>query len=153
MGSVHACKPKAVEKLSMHVEEKAASAYAHNSCFTQLEQPIRRLRKRQEFRSISADHVAAHASTLVIQCRKHPTQTKEVGIGYTVTKRVGGAVVRNRVKRRLRAIEKTIMMPLTLLGYNYVVIAKPAIITIPYEQLGKDMQYALKKLHHKMGLK
>lgn len=72
-------------------------------------------------------------------------------IGYTVTKRCGGAVQRNRIKRRLRAaVQKTLpsrAMPRT----DYVLIGKPATYDAPFKHIVRDLKYALSR-HAKAAL-
>ena len=54
-------------------------------------------------------------------------------VGFTVTKKVGNAVVRNRVKRRLRAVAAEVFPRLGRAGTDYVVIGRLATLTRPFE--------------------
>ncbi len=64
-------------------------------------------------------------------------------VGYTVTKKMGNSVTRNRIKRRLREVVSDVLPSLGQDGYSYVLIAKHHTLDRPYASLIKDMQYAL----------
>jgi ribonuclease P protein component len=58
--------------------------------------------------------------------------------GFTVTKKIGNAVVRNRIRRRLRAAAKAAALHGTH-GADYVLIARPAALALPFERLVTDL--------------
>jgi ribonuclease P protein component len=62
--------------------------------------------------------------------------------GFVVSKAVGGAVVRNKVRRRLRHLVRERLAELPP-GASLVVRALPAAATTPYDQLGADLDAAL----------
>jgi ribonuclease P protein component len=73
--------------------------------------------------------------------------------GYTVSKKVGGAVVRNRVRRRLRALTAA-LDPATLTpGFDYVLIARPAAAERSFADLKNDLDQALTRVHQQQGQK
>lgn len=69
-------------------------------------------------------------------------------VGYTVTTKCGNAVVRNRIKRRLRALVKELLPELGKPGTDYVFIAlaeaKPNAADAPFDALREAMQRVLK---------
>ncbi len=67
-------------------------------------------------------------------------------IGYTVTKKIGGAVVRNRLKRRLRALAREILPELGLAGHDHVLIGRSDGVTRDFQALRDDLRRALGKL-------
>ena len=67
--------------------------------------------------------------------------------GFTVSKKVGKAVVRNRVRRRLKAAARE-LLPMARAGYDYVVIARPSAIERPYADLKADLALAMTRVHH-----
>lgn len=70
----------------------------------------------------------------------------EVRVGFTVTRKVGNAVARNRVKRRLRAAAAEVFPRIGRSGTDYVVIGRAATLTRPYDALCADLEQAIVKL-------
>ncbi len=66
-------------------------------------------------------------------------------IGFTVTKKVGNAVVRNRVRRRLREAARLLLPQLGLRGADLVLIGRDATRTRDFARLGEDLRRALAK--------
>jgi ribonuclease P protein component len=66
-------------------------------------------------------------------------------LGITVSRRVGGAVVRTRVKRRLREWFRT-HRALFPMGKDFVVIARPTAATAPAEEIGRELEGVLARL-------
>ena len=66
-------------------------------------------------------------------------------VGYTASKKIGGAVKRNRAKRRLRAAVAHVMPFSAKNGNDYVVIARKATLTRRFEDLQADLKKALEK--------
>lgn len=104
-----------------------------------------RLRQRRQFLAVAATRVSCAASGLVLQVRRLSDPAETPAIGYTASKKVGNAVARNRAKRRLRALAAE-MMPTALRGHHYVLIARTATVTRPFEALRRDLAYCLRRL-------
>ncbi len=69
-------------------------------------------------------------------------------IGFIVSKKVGGAVTRNRVRRRLRELFRT--LPERPLGMDLVVIARGQADGAPFEALGQALSFALAKVQQRL---
>ncbi|WP_158811146.1 ribonuclease P protein component [Beijerinckia sp. L45] len=68
-------------------------------------------------------------------------------VGFTVTKKVGGSVVRNRARRRLReALRLSDGLPVRS-GHDYVVIARLEAIRLPFSTLQTDLTRAIRSVH------
>lgn len=65
--------------------------------------------------------------------------------GYTVTKKIGGAVVRNRMKRRLRALARELFPAQGVAGADHVLIGREAGIERDFSGLREELQRALAK--------
>src|SRR5437868_5442436 len=68
-------------------------------------------------------------------------------VGFTVTKKIGGAVVRNRMKRRFRALAREIMPAKGVPGSDHVMIGRAKGIERDFGQLRNELADALDKLH------
>ncbi len=69
-----------------------------------------------------------------------------VRVGYTASKKVGGAVERNRARRRLRAVVAKIIPDHAKPGYDLVLIARKGTLTRPFPKLLDDLVKSLKRL-------
>ena len=87
--------------------------------------------------------------SLVLQMRAAPTEISAplVRLGFTATKKLGNAVVRNRVKRRLRAAAQAVMPLHARPGHDYVLVGREATPLRAFSALLQDLTQALKKVH------
>jgi ribonuclease P protein component len=69
-----------------------------------------------------------------------------IRVGYTVTKKIGGAVVRNRMKRRFRALARAILPELGVSGADHVLIGRAGGIERDYATLADEFRRALAKV-------
>ena len=65
--------------------------------------------------------------------------------GFTVTKKIGNAVVRNRLKRRLRAVVRAVLPAAGIAGADHVLIGRSAGLTRDFAALKADLVTALVK--------
>ena len=105
---------------------------------------IERLKKRPDFLACAqADHCARGA--VLIQARLRDTSPL-VRAGFTATKRIGGAVERNRAKRRLREAARLLLPEFASPGFDYVFIARGGVASRPWARLLDDVKSALLRL-------
>ncbi len=69
-------------------------------------------------------------------------------VGYTVSKAVGGAVVRNLAKRRLREVVRALAPLYAKNHYDYVVIARKEIANSEFDKIVNDLKFCLKRIHN-----
>jgi len=105
-----------------------------------------RLKKRSDFLKASKSGKSIVTKGLVLQAILSNTE-ETPRIGFTVTKKVGNAVIRNRIKRRLRAVVSDVIGSLGQDGYDYVLIGRKSTLNREYIALTKDLRYALHKIH------
>jgi ribonuclease P protein component len=72
-------------------------------------------------------------------------------LGLTVSKKVGNAVVRNRMKRRLRELARAILPEAGMAGADHVLIGRAGGVERPFPELVEDLTRALRKLQAKAG--
>ncbi len=69
-----------------------------------------------------------------------------VRFGITVTKRIGGAVERNRIKRRFREALRLTPDLLVKAGRDYVIVAKAEALTSGFQTLQSELSNAIRKI-------
>ena len=69
----------------------------------------------------------------------------KIRAGYTVTKKIGGAVVRNRMKRRFRALAQALLPVRGIAGADHILIGREAGIAQDFAMLSADLERALAK--------
>ena len=72
-------------------------------------------------------------------------------LGITVSRKVGGAVVRNRMKRRFRELAREILPCQGIAGADHVLIGRGSGIERPFDQLRSDLLGALRRLASRAG--
>ena len=105
---------------------------------------IARIQKRVDFLACAQGPHCARGAVLV-QARARD-DSPLVRAGFTATKRIGGAVQRNRAKRRLREAVRQILPELAHPGFDYVFIARGGVTTRPWPRLLDDVKSALLRL-------
>lgn len=84
----------------------------------------------------------------VLQARDRTDGTNDIRIGYTCSKKLGNAVMRNRAKRRLREVARLSLPTMGRAGWDYVLIGKREVTaTRDFQDMLADMRYALGKVH------
>lgn len=108
------------------------------------------LKNRSDFVRIAKDGQKWVSKGLIIQALENDLGC--IRVGYTVTKRVDKrAVVRNRIKRRLRAVASDVIKNEALISCDYVLIGRSETQDRPYETLKKDLRWCLKKMSFLKG--
>jgi ribonuclease P protein component len=82
----------------------------------------------------------------VLLVRPRDDHDPTMRIGFTVTKKVGNAVIRNRMKRRFRALSREILPELGIAGADHVLIGRAGGIERDYANLTVELKRALKKV-------
>jgi len=104
-----------------------------------------RLRKRADFLDVAAG-TRSPAAAFVLQSRAR-ADTGPPRVGFTVSKKVGNAVERNRVRRRLREIVRLSDAARLRPGNDYVLIGRRPALDQPFARLIEDFCRALERIH------
>jgi ribonuclease P protein component len=106
-----------------------------------------RLKTRDDFLRVGAGRARAVRPGLILQAAPQPDDgNAALRIGFTVSKRIGNAVVRNRAKRRLRAAAASVLPLHGKAGTDYVLIARAGTGERVYAELLADLEGALRQL-------
>jgi len=111
---------------------------------------IGRLKTRAEFLHVRGG-ARFTAPSLVLQARRRLAGEAEEApgarFGFTATKGLGGAVVRNRARRRLKEAVRVAGPSHAMAGYDYVLIAREGTVQRRFTELIKDLERALVRVH------
>jgi len=117
---------------------------------------IERLKTRPEFLRVAATRKKWAAPGLILQVKSHPADGQStptdgfLRVGFTVSRKVGNSVARNRAKRRLRALAADVLPRCSLgpdqSGFDLVIIGRRTTLTRPYIKLAEDLLKALRKV-------
>lgn len=101
------------------------------------------LKENHVFRRLYTKGDSCANRYLVLYCRRNGSQKNRVGL--TVSKKLGHAVVRNRVRRRLREVYRLHEAEF-LPGFDLVVVARSRAIDAPFDALSAAYLSAAAKL-------
>lgn len=101
------------------------------------------LKKNSDFRRLYTKGKSTVNPYLAVYCRRN--RTGENRLGYTVSTKLGHAVVRNRIRRRLREVVR-LNAPRLKTGWDIVLVARARCIEAPYARLDQAFLAACDKL-------
>ncbi len=105
---------------------------------------MQRLRQRADFLA-AATAAKVPTAAFVLQARKRD-DSGSVRVGFTVSRKIGTAVERNRVRRRLKEIVRLSAATGLSRGHDYVLIGRRAALSLPFAQMSEDFKRALRRL-------
>ena len=105
------------------------------------------LSKNEDFKSLLSKKKTSNKYTTIFFGNLDNKNNQKLNISFVVKKKIGNAVKRNKIKRRLRNIinEATKKMPLNF-KYSYLVIAKPTMLNNEYTNIKETLFQELKKI-------
>jgi ribonuclease P protein component len=106
------------------------------------------IKKRSDFLAANAGRRAATPG-FVLLVHDRQDSNPAIRVGFTVTRKIGGAVVRNRMKRRFRALAREIVPTKGFPGSDHVIIGRARGIERDYAQLRSELAGALDGLRRK----
>jgi ribonuclease P protein component len=104
---------------------------------------MERLRQHADFLAAAQGAKVATAG-FVLQARARK-DSGPIRVGFTVSRKVGNAVERNRVRRRLREIVR--QSAAICRGHDYVLVGRRAALGVPFERLVEEFDRALRYVH------
>ncbi len=104
-----------------------------------------RIVRRADYLRVQAAERRAVQPGLLLQAAPESDQ-KTMPVGFTASRKVGNAVLRNRARRRLKALAAEYLPRHAAPGHAYVLVARQATPARPYAELRGDLERALRKL-------
>lgn len=112
---------------------------------------LKRLKNRKDFLAIAARNRRWVTPSFIVQADpprgdNDAGSNGDVWAGFTVSKKVGNAVARNRLRRRLRELARLNLMAVSKPGWRYVFVGRATACEASFERLQKDLGWAIAKL-------
>ena len=134
---------------------------------------LRRLKTRPEFLKVAATGAKWVTPGLVLQARQRPAvrpretapqgassegtpseaEAEQPRVGFTVSRKVGNAIRRNRARRRLRAAAMEVLPEHGRSGCDYVLIGRAGTLDRRYADLVMDLRTAIERIGERSGTK
>lgn len=111
------------------------------------------LKKRKDFVRVASKGAKMVTSSIILQAALSLSVEKTgPKVGYTTTKKIGKAHIRNRTRRRMRAAVRELFKDRALPNIEYVLIGRYNTADIAFETIKGDLCYGLKKIHKLLNL-
>lgn len=107
---------------------------------------VLKIKSRKDFVKLSNEGQKFISCGIVLQLMKRIDGNKyqdAIRVGFTTTKKLGNAVCRNRIRRRLREVARRLLPVLGEAGYDYVFIGRKAAFDREFSKLVADGRYVL----------
>jgi ribonuclease P protein component len=111
-----------------------------------------RLLDRSDFLRAAGQGVRKGTPAFLLQAAKpQDRESTALRVGFTATKKLGNAVIRNRAKRRLRAAADVALTGLPLVAADVVLIARPDALTRTFAHMTEDLRKAAEHAFRQLG--
>ena len=100
------------------------------------------IKKRSEFTRSNKFSKKIHTSNFIIQKLESNTIDKIPHFGFTITKKIGSSIIRNKIKRKLKSIIRELLKYRDKyfdLSFNYILICKKEIVKVSYDDLENEL--------------
>jgi ribonuclease P protein component len=109
---------------------------------------VKKLKSRKDFLRLTRAK-RAHSASFVLQSYDR-NDDAPLRVGFTCSKKVGNAVARNRAKRRLRELARSVFPVSGKIGHDYVLVGRANVTAITkFVAMQAELETALQKLHTK----
>tara|TARA_B110000444_G_C18392701_1_gene390052 strand:+ start:188 stop:532 length:345 start_codon:yes stop_codon:yes gene_type:complete len=106
------------------------------------------LSKNEDFKNLLKEKKISNKYTTIFFGKLKNKDYKKINISFVAKKKIGNAVKRNKIKRRLKNITNEGIKKLSLnFNYSYLVIAKPTMLNNEYIMIKKNLLESFKKIN------
>ena len=108
---------------------------------------LARLTQRKQFLAAAEHGRRFRSSAFAVQVRDAAVEEAQDGLrlGLTASRKVGNAVKRNRIRRRLRAAAEIALAPKASTACDVVIVARPETLTAPFSTLVAELAIAVER--------
>ena len=107
---------------------------------------FKKLKSRKEFLRVHNNGLKAVTKGLIIQSLNNTENQNIKRFGFTASRKIGNSVIRNRAKRRLRALVQINFKEQFNIGMDYVLIARNGTANCEFQKLNQDLLWAVNNL-------
>ena len=103
---------------------------------------LKTIKKRSEFIRSNKFSKQLYTTNFIIQKLESKENDNIPHFGFTITKKIGSAIVRNKIKRRLKSIIRELLKYRDKyfdLSFNYILICKKEIVNVSYDDLENEL--------------
>ena len=111
---------------------------------------INKIKSRKDFIKIQNNGCKAISIGIILQHLNNSNYENPSRFGFTASKKVGGAVQRNKAKRIMRSLVFDVIKKFEPKGWDYVLIARKETVHRQYQKLKNDLIWAVKNLNSKI---
>jgi ribonuclease P protein component len=108
-----------------------------------------RLKKRGDFLAAAASGLRWTTPGFLLQAKSR-NDARPLRVGFTVTKKIGNAVIRNRLKRRLREVARLGLRNRSETGFDLVLIGRAPGLTRPFAEMQLDFAAGLARMARRL---
>ena len=102
------------------------------------------IKKRSTFIYVKVNGKFIKSASFNIQILKDSQLEEKIAVGYTATKRLGNAVIRNKSKRLMRELARKVIIKYGKINFYYVLIAKNKLLTTTFKELELELEKIIK---------
>ena len=106
------------------------------------------LKKSSDFKIVTSKGSKAHSESFLLFYQPSSRTDMYLRIGFTASKKIGGAVQRNLSKRRMKSLSYEVLRFYNLSNYDLVIIAKIGMIKKKYGDIAAEMKLCIKKIFY-----
>ena len=102
------------------------------------------IKQRSTFVRVRNNGIFIRTKPFNIQILEDKILSNKIAVGYTATKRLGNAVIRNKAKRIMRELARKVITKYGKINFYYVIIAKSSLLKMPFEELKLELEKNIK---------